>query len=53
MTFKRVLQVARRAPEFPHDLPDIPRQFRQLFRPKYYQNDHENYDQMWNAEHWG
>jgi len=53
MAFERILQVSCSAPEFSHDLPEIPRQFRQLFWPEYHQNYDENYDQVWNAEHRG
>jgi hypothetical protein len=44
MPFERILQVSCSAPEFSHDLPEIPRQFRQFFRPEYHQNYDENYD---------
>jgi hypothetical protein len=51
MIFEAMLQISRSTAKFRHDLAQIPRQFRQLFRPKHHQNHHENYDQMWNAEH--
>jgi hypothetical protein len=53
MILERILEVARRAPEISHDLPQIPRKFRQFFRPEHHQNYNEDYDQVWNAEHLG
>src|ERR1700679_940441 len=51
MAFKRRAQVACRTAKFAHDFAQVPGKIWQLFRPKDDQGDHENDDDMCDAEH--